>query len=489
MTTAPRRRVARDAVLASHPLVRALLFVALVAILLWPAAWNGDPLGFPDTTGYYGQGGQVLDRIEALVLPTPSPDPGAPAAAGGEAGAPVYAIRSVPFSVMTNAAVRIGGVLGPVLILSAITAWLILFAVRELTPGRAALVALATAGLTTLPFYTAQIMPDVMAGWLILIVALIAWRPDIGAWRMTVLLTLAFLSIASHYSHVPLGLALLPALGVALLLRPDRRWRLALAVQIPLLLALALNVAVGKAAGGGVSIAPSRLPILLARTLADGPGREYLTETCPQSGWTLCEIYDEFPDSVQVALWGPNSIPARATDAQRRAISQEEVPLVLAVLRAHPVEQGQALLRNAALQLGLIGIRDVRLTQLEIEGPIDMEMELERVPRSSPVWTIEWVQLAAVAAGTVGLAVALWRGGPGVRPAIVLLLLGLVANAGVCGGLSAPADRYQGRLIWTLVLLGLAFALRRDARAVAGRIVDQRGRLVRPGARGLTRRA
>ena len=485
--TAARRRAPREADLAAHPIGRALLFVALVAILLWPAAWNGGPLGFPDTEAYYEQGGQVLDRIQSMIAPSP-PEAARTATSATEGDATVYAIRSVPFAAMTNAAIRIAGVMGPVLILSAITAWLILLTVRELTPARAAVVALATAGLTTLPFYTADIMPDVMAGWLILIAALIAWRPDLGRWRMAALLTLVFLSIASHYSHVPLGLALMPTLGLVLLLR--RRWGLAVAVQVPLVLALMLNVGVGKAAGGGVSIAPSRLPILLARTLADGPGREYLTETCPESGWTLCEVYDEFPSSVRDALWGPDSITARATDPQRRAIAQEEVPLVLAVLREHPVEQGLALARNAALQLGMIGMSDVRLTEIEIESHRDMGLELDHLPKDAPIRVLEWVQLAPVAAGLAGLVVALWRGGPGVRPALGLLLLGLVANAGVCGGLSAPADRYQGRLIWTLVLLGLAFALRRDAaRTTEGWVRDRRGRLVRPRARGMVGRA
>ena len=479
---------------------RLALFAALVAILLWPALWSDGPLAFPDTEAYYQQGGRVIDYLgerlglESLVTPI---ERGPEAAEGGstvvERTGRIPNIRSVPFAIGTNVTVRAMGLMGPVIVLSAITAWLILLAVRHLTLPRAALAALVTAGATTLPFYTSQIMADVTAGWLILIACLIALRsavggPGMGGWTTLALLTLAFLSIASHYSHVPLGMALMPALGLLLLVR--RRWGLAAAVQAPLLLAMGLNVAVGMFTTGGMSLAPARLPILLARTFADGPGREYMEEACPEAGWTLCEVYDEFPTSVREALWGPDSIIARSSYEQRRAIAREEVPLVLAVLRAHPLEQSAALARNAVLQLGLIGMDDVRLAEIDIESHREAEIELRRLPPGSDVLVLEEVQWAAVAAGLVGLVVALWRGGPGVRPAITLLALGLAANAFVCGGLSAPADRYQGRVIWTLVLLGLALALApRPTREPEGWFIDRRGRRVRPGSRGAVRRA
>ncbi len=476
-------------------LARLALFAALMAILLWPTAWNGGPLAFPDTEAYYEQGGRVIDYVgerlglDAYVTPIAT---GLEAAEGGatvvERTGRIPNIRSVPFAIGTNVTVRAVGIMGPVIVLSALTAWLILLAVRHLPPLRASLAALVAAGLTTLPFYTSQIMADVMAGWLILIVCLIALRPAMGGRTIAALLTLAFLSIASHYSHVPLGMALMPALGLVLLIR--RRWGLAVAAQVPLVLAMGLNVAVGMFTTGGVSLAPSRLPILLARTFADGPGGEYLEEACPDAGWTLCEVYDEFPTSVREALWGPDSITARSTYEQRRAIAREEVPLVLAVLRAYPVEQGLALARNAVAQLGLIGMDDVRRTEIELQGHRDLEMELERLPKDSDLLVLEPVQWGAVAAGLLGLVVALWRGGVGVRAAIALLVLGLVTNAVVCGGLSAPADRYQGRVIWTLVLMGLALALGpREAREPEGWILDRRGRRVRPGARGSVRRS
>lgn len=465
-------------------LPRVVLFAALWVVLLWPIAWNGDPLGFPDSEAYYEQGGQVVDRILGAVLPPDAEVAGAADPAEAEANQ-VYTIRSVPFSTMVNVAMRIAGEVGAVALLSAVTAWLILLAVRDLPPGRAALAGLVAAGATSLPFYTAQVMADVMAGWLVLIAGLLALR-SWGRWTVAALLVLAFLSIASHYSHVALGLVLMPALGLVLAIQ--RRFALAAAVQAPLLIALALNVTVGIAAGSGVSVAPSRLPILLARTLADGPGREYLAETCPESGWTLCDIYpDELPTRVGEALWGSESIIARATTEQRRAIAAEEVPLVLAVLRAHPVDQSAALVRNAVRQLGAIGLDDVRRTEMEILSSREMDLSLDRLERDAPIRVVEPVQWAAVGAGLLGAAMALAAGGPGARVALGVVAFGLVVNAAICGGLSAPADRYQGRVIWVLVLMGLALMPAPVRDPSDGRVLDRRGRLVRRGARGLAR--
>ena len=463
-------------------LPRLLLFAAVWAILLWPVVWNGDPLGFPDTRGYYEQGGQVVGRITSLIASSPAGE-GAGGAAGETEDQPVYQIRSVPFATMVNVSMRIAGDVGFVALLSAVTAWLVLLAVRDLPTGRAAAVALVTAGSTTLPFYASQVMADVMAGWLVLIAALLALRRW-GRWTAAALLVLAFLSIASHYSHLALGLVLMPVLG--LVLAAQRRWGLAVAAQAPLALSLALNVTVGVAAGSGVSVAPARLPILLARTLADGPGEEYLAENCPQAEWTLCEVYgDERPGRINEILWGPDSIIARSTPQQRRAIAAEEVPLVLAVLRAHPIEQGVALLGNAVEQLGMIGLDDAQRTEMQLVSAREMRISRQPLEEDAAVRVLEPIQWAAVGAGLLAAATALVSGGPGVRVALGLLALGLLANAGICGGLSAPADRYQGRVIWVLVLMGLALAPRAREGPPADRVVDRRGRLVRAGSRGV----
>ena len=61
--------------------------------------------------------------------------------------------------------------------------------------------------------------------------------------------------------------------------------------------------------------------------------------------------------------------------------------------------------------------------------------------------------------GAIGLAWAFWqRPHPEARTVIAFLVASLVVYAIVCGGLSAPVPRYQGRLIWIVPLLAAVLA-------------------------------
>ena len=70
------------------------------------------------------------------------------------------------------------------------------------------------------------------------------------------------------------------------------------------------------------------------------------------------------------------------------------------------------------------------------------------------------VHLASYLAGAVLLALLVWRspqaGGP-----VVVLVVGLLANAAIFGGLSAPVDRYQARVAWLVPLLALVLLIER----------------------------
>lgn len=48
------------------------------------------------------------------------------------------------------------------------------------------------------------------------------------------------------------------------------------------------------------------------------------------------------------------------------------------------------------------------------------------------------------------------------RALLLVLATGLLVNAFIFGGLSAPADRYQARVVWLVPLLALLFTLNRQ---------------------------
>ncbi|EKE45713.1 hypothetical protein OCGS_0185 [Oceaniovalibus guishaninsula JLT2003] len=435
---------------------------ALTLALMWPAFWTGAPLAFSDSRSYYVGGGVAVeffvDKVTALLAPAggtatdgPPPAPGA-AAEAFEPSHQVANVRSVPYSVAVNLAVRAAGLWAPVAIVSFLTAWLIWTALAPLGVVARAALGMATAGITTVAFYSAQVMPDIFAAWLILIPIVVVRRDGRpGLWTGIALWICAFGGAVFHYSHIPLAATMGVALGAWYLWR--RRPIAALAVQTPLLLAMAVNVAIsGALPGGKPSLAPARLPILLARSLADGVAVRYLTENCDTAPFTICTLYDAFPTTVAKALWDEGNIRDRATKAQMAQISAEEVALVWQVFLYDPGAQLWALLGNGAEQMVRFGLGDVRVAEWRIDGPAAMETTFADPPAFFD--GMEGVQILSVSLGALALA-ALVLAMPASRLPVALLVLGLTTNAFVCGGLSAPADRYQGRVIWLVVLLAL----------------------------------
>ncbi len=441
----------------------------LTVLALWPAIWIGSPLLFADSAGYYRGGGvaidMLLDRLTPPMTEAPPAEPLVGAGAGRSADVappaadpPVIGLRSLPFSLVTNVTMRSGGVMGTVIVLSALTSWLIVLFTAVLPARARASVAVATVAATMLPFYTSQLMPDILAGTLILAAMVMAVRPDLNAWLRLAMLAIICFSITAHYAHIPLGGAICVALAIVYAARRSFGW--AALSMASLIAALAVNVVVSAlvpsgGGGGGLSVAPARFPIMLARSMADGPARKYLEQNCPEAGFTLCEIYETFPPNVGAALWGEDAIFARASTAQARQIIAEEPELLWEAFKAYPVEQSVALAENAWKQLFLVGFPPIASADVALDGPRELVVTRTDHLDGPTSAILTNVQLAAIAVALVGLVAGYRHMGRPTRAAFWILATGLLVNAAVCGGLSAPVNRYQGRIIWVLVLFGL----------------------------------
>ncbi|ETX12856.1 hypothetical protein OCH239_15640 [Roseivivax halodurans JCM 10272] len=452
---------------------------ALTLLLLWPALWWGGPTIYFDSGSYYEAGGEamnfILDRSGLAELLASGGASAAGPGSGGVAEAPAgvgSGVRSVPYSVYVNLSIRLFGPAGAVVPMALITAWLLWILLAPIRPvprfGAGSLVVMAS----TAPFYAAQIMPDIQASWLIaapLVVMLRGGAPGRAlAWALGIA---AMAAVLVHYSHIPLAMATGGTLSLWFAMR--RRWRAALLVHAPLAAALAINVAISVVIAGvgstdappasrpeaqedapTISLAPGRLPVLLARLLEDGPALRFLSETCPENGFAICEVYDRFPESSTAALWGPDSIRNRATPDQMRRISEQEMALALKVLARDPLGQFGASAANTAEQLLRFGLEDLRFAHFRQIGPDEIEIEPVQAPPGM-FETVERVQIGALSLAALGLVFFVLYV-PGARGPITLLVIGLLANAFVCGALSAPAGRYQGRVIWMAVATALA---------------------------------
>ena len=109
---------------------------------------------------------------------------------------------------------------------------------------------------------------------------------------------------------------------------------------------------------GKPSLNGERPPYLMARVIADGPGRWYLDKNCPQLHWAICNHMSQLSGDPDTLLWDEDGAYQSGNEAEGSQIDHEEMPLVLATIRAYPREQ---LSRSAAnfsqqfLSFGLYG--------------------------------------------------------------------------------------------------------------------------------------
>lgn len=468
------------------------ILVALAVALLWPALVNRGPLVFFDTMGYLSQGRStvelVVDKIAPGAPPTQVPD-SAVDPVPGDASTEAENERDAKFvrSIVYPAFAYIGslgplGFSGALLLQSLIVVALVgVIAGREALahPRAAAVAALTCVVLTSAPWTVSTLMPDVFASVAILCAMIVAARLDrIGLVGKLFVLCAATLASLSHYGHTPLFLAVAAAALLALLVQ--RRlgpWALVLTIG-PLAVTMAASLGVARVVFDEDSVTPRRLPLLLARSMADGPALWHLEGHCDEYGYAVCELWDgDMPDNLGDLLWGADNMREIATDEQMDRIRAEEFLILRRAFLEYPAAQTWSFAGNAVRQLGHIGMDDTGWGTV-VEGT---DGSFQRAPSSpaerSGLDAGALVQTAVVL-GSLGL-ILVWMARDGLRTGdrerslLFVAVAGLVANATIFGGLSAPVDRYQARVIWILPLLAALFWLaRRGASATGERRLD-----------------
>jgi hypothetical protein len=252
---------------------------------------------------------------------------------------------------------------------------------------------------------------------------------------------------------------------IVLLWRRRLTLGLAILVVLPIGLALGGNMLASKLAFHEASAAPKHLPILLARSIADGPALWHLQENCPKKRYAICEVFETVPSNIGALLWAKDGLLNKATDEQMTRIRAEEPVILRRAFLEYPRQQSWSLVGNAVLQLGAIGTEDLRWSALTRTGDGGFSMGPGRFePRAG------FDRIAKLNIGVTLLAIAVLlacfgrdrlTATPHERDLICVALAGLAANAAIFGGLSAPVDRYQARVIWILPLLALLFVLHR----------------------------
>jgi hypothetical protein len=448
---------------------RGLAVVAGALLMLWPAIFNGYPLLYPDSMSYLGDG-RPLARILFRHAPHTY------LAMRSE----IYSLGIFPFHWNVTP--------WPIILLQALlTSYILWLVVRSLTAPSPAtqapnaqpletrrtasqfLVLTALVSLTTgLAWYVCFVMPDILGPVLYLCIYLLVIAPETLTRRERwAVAAIAAWAIGSHSTHLLLAAFLCIFFALLLLLRwpPLRtRGRAIGCVAGIILLVAAAQMALHGYLYGSPTLNGNRMPYLTARIVADGPGRWYLQAHCATLHWTICTRVNDLPDNDDDFLWTDGGVWAAATPAQQQQMLQQEVPLVLATLRAYPGAQLRVSLSNFREELNNFGLWDFTANpwmQSELDkvlpGALPRYLRTRQAQSRLPMDFLTTVQQWVVLASALAIAVLiplLWRWHRwrmlGLAAAIIPTV---IANAFITSVLSEVDSRYQARVIWLIPML------------------------------------
>jgi len=437
--------------------LRSLLAILTATFLLtWPALINRYPLLYPDSISYIGDG-----RSIELALLGGRPDNNA-------MRSEIYSLGILPF----HRNITPWPIVALHALLTAYVLWLVVRSVEPRRTLRAYLILVPLLSLfTSVSWYVSLIMPDILGALVYLAIYLLIFAREtlsrIDRWALSLI---AFWGIAAHSTHLMLSLGLCILLGLlwAFRWKPIAAHGRAL-VHIAALVALAAGALIALHAYlyGHPSLDGSRPPYLMARIVADGPGRLYLETHCATLNWAICShVHDgksDLPDDDDNFLWDPNGVWPSASEQDQRRLLAEEMPLVIATIRAYPRQQFSRSWANFTHQLSDFGVND-------FDNNDWMQATLDAVMPGSQARYLRSLQAHSTVPSNLFTVIQRWV----VIPSAIMLaaflpylvrrrsrLLGLtvivvptlIANAFITAVLSSSDSRYQARVIWLIPLL------------------------------------
>jgi len=261
------------------------------------------------------------------------------------------------------------------------------------------------------------------------------------------------------------GLCVLLGLA-ALISRSKRIARLKSVAKVALvvLAAAASQLALNGYLYGHPSLNGERPPFLTARIIADGPGRWYLDKHCGHLNWVICRHLSQVSSDPDNFLWGSDGLWPNLTEDEGNQLMQEEMPFILATLRAYPAAELKRAARSVWEQLGIFGLNDLdpsgyTLSQFPYVLPAERAAYLhsrqgrDAIPLDDITSFQFWVVVASLAI-IVAFAPWLVRKRPSRLLGLTLIVIPVeLANAAVTSTLSMVEDRFQARVVWLVPLL------------------------------------
>lgn len=439
---------------------RGTAVMAGALLMCWPALYNGYPLVYPDSMTYL-EDGRLVAR--ALFLHKLSTD------YGGRSF--IYCLGILPLHWNTTP----WPIVGLNAMLTAYVIWLVVrsFLPQQTIAGYFALV-VPLIVLTGMGWFVSLVMPDIYGPVLYLCSYLLVFAGETlaRAERLTVVL-MAWWSVASHATHLMLAAGLCVFLALALLFqRRSARTRLRAVGMVAMIVvtAAAAHMALHAYLYGEPSLNGKRAPFLMARVLVDGPGREYLKQHCGDTKLVICNYLNEIPPDANDFLWKLDGIWQTASPATRDQLRREELPLVMATLRAFPRQELSISAAHFWEQLTTFGLWDYgpnvwveQIFEKVLPGARSRYLQSQQARRALPdefsSTAQKWTVLASLVLIGALAPIVLPLRPPHLRGLSAVVIFVIIANSFVTGIFANVEDRYQSRVIWLLPLLAILFAV------------------------------
>jgi hypothetical protein len=463
---------------------------------------NGKPLFYFDTVGYISQGhaalrllgiqgesplakrGEAVNEARAADQPATMPD-----MAEINAKNTVDGSRSTFYAILSGALARLGALEGLMLINIAAVLLAMYLPLRVASRrwglpvplSQAVSMPVIVACLGSLPFFVAYLMPDTFAPVLILVFATLgAFSRQMTVLEILLALALGMMAIVSHLSHLAIGVLLVPLAALASLMLSRRRWWLAPALGLVI-------VGVGFAEQSALrstakAVSQSEVvikPYITARLIQDGPGLRYLEKHCPDDKIATCRLYEALQ-------WSDDPYRITATHIvfetsprlgsfrlmrprDQKAVADDQIGFFFDVLFDMPAATLGAFAKNAFIQSGWVAVDltlptdNVIAQNAGVTGLMSGEFGHGRLTGDTS-WlgplTLAHQVLYLLSLAVIIALVALPRRVPfEMKVFAIAVLLGILANALVCGGISQPSTRYGARVIWLLPALATVLAI------------------------------
>jgi putative flippase GtrA len=491
-----------------------LALIAATLLMMAVAFADGRPTVFYDSHAYDVMGRNLIETVEQYpasiafktkagvkwdALPVSSDVLTDPATMGA---------RSPYYGALLHGTWKIGSLWLLAALQSFLAAWVVYLLWRTLAPkapswSYLAVVAATVVG-TSVSFFTTFAMPDVFAGIGGAAMVLILSQADrLKRREMVGLWLLSAFSMVIHKSHLGAGLVVAVA-GAGLMglmgLPLANAWRRMVLVLLAAMTAWFAGAAADKAYELRTGYKLGHPPFMMARMLADGPGKAYMRHACAPTApgadepYLLCQFQANVNTATSVKasveiisnliLWSDRKtlgVFNKASFVQRITLEKQELAFAIGTVKFDPLGQAAASLKNWGQQLVAYQVDDpLRNPSAYLRGRY---WPTTFIPQMIPNFAacrppgdcrppFDYEFLADWHGAVLALSLlllawrltrrdvrqAVWRRGlksadndPARVAGAVLLLLGVVlTNAAVCGILSGPFARYQSRLIWLI---------------------------------------